>query len=40
MTVKEYGASYKVVSSDVTVSIDATLLDPAAAPSCGTATRP
>ena len=28
MTVKEYGASYKVVSSDVTVSIDATLLDP------------
>ena len=27
MTVKEYGASYKVVSSDVTVSIDATLLD-------------
>ena len=35
MTVKEYGASYKVVSSDVTVSIDATLLDPAAAPAVG-----
>ncbi len=27
MTVKEYGASYKVISSNVTVSIDATLLD-------------
>lgn len=27
MTVKEYGASYKVISSNVTVSIDAALLD-------------
>ena len=39
MTVKEYGASYKVVSSDVTVSIDATLLDLRSG-AAGTATRP
>ena len=40
MTVKEYGASYKVVSSDVTVSIDATLLDLRSGAKLWTATRP